>query len=67
MDVGKLLNHVNIVLYVWLFFFGMCFFFFFLTGWEFGVIPYNWHQSLELGLSGSNDRGSRKVVWNKKV
>ncbi|RVX02908.1 Retrovirus-related Pol polyprotein from transposon TNT 1-94 [Vitis vinifera] len=36
------------------------------AGWEFGLIPYNWYQSLGLGLSGSNGRGSRKGVWNKK-
>ena len=41
--------------------------FLFLTGWEFGEIPYNWYQSLGLGLSGSNDRGSKKGVWNRKV
>ena len=45
------------------FFFGVCFLYFlFLTGWEFGLIPYNWYQSLGLGLSGSNGRGSRKDV-----
>nr|CAN76388.1 hypothetical protein VITISV_037906 [Vitis vinifera] len=36
-------------------------------GWEFGLIPYNLYQSLGLGLSGSNGRGSRKDVWNRKV
>ena len=46
MDVGKLPNHVNIVLCVWFFFLWRVFFFFFfffvfLTGWEFGLIPYN--------------------------
>ena len=41
--------------------------FLFLTSWEFGLIPYNWYQSLGLGLSGSNDKGSRKGVWNRKV
>ena len=40
---------------------------FFLTGWEFGLIPYNWYQSLGLGLSGSNGSGSRKGVSNRKV
>ena len=38
-----------------------------LIGWEFGLIPYNWYQSLGLGLSGSNGRGNRKGVWNRKV
>ena len=53
-------------------FFYVCFlyllllFFLFLTGWEFELIPYNWYQSLGLGLSGSNGRGSRKGVWNRK-
>ena len=41
--------------------------FLFLTSWEFGQIPFNWYQSLGLGLSGSNGRGSRKGVWNSKV
>ena len=36
--------------------------FLFLIDWEFGLIPYNWYQSLGLGLSGSNGRGSRKSV-----
>ena len=41
MDVGKLLNHVNIVLCVWLFSLACVFsIFLFLTGWEFGLIPY---------------------------
>uniref|UniRef100_F6H3B3 Protein kinase domain-containing protein n=1 Tax=Vitis vinifera TaxID=29760 RepID=F6H3B3_VITVI len=31
-------------------------------GWEFGLIPFNWYQSLGLGLSGSNGRGSRKDI-----
>ena len=41
MDVGKLPNLVNIVLCVWLFSL-VCVFsiFLFLTGWEFGLIPY---------------------------
>ena len=54
---------------VFFFFFFACVFlyFLFLTGWEFGLIPYNWYQSLGLGLSGNNDRGSRKSVWNRKV
>ena len=29
-------------------------------------IPINWYQSLGLDLSGSNDRGNRKGVWNRK-
>ena len=47
MDVGKLPNHINIVLCVWLFFFGVCFlyYFLFLTGWEFELIPYMKHIS----------------------
>ena len=45
----------------------MCFLYFlFLIGWEFDLIPYNWYQSLGLGLSGSNGKGSREGVWNKK-
>ena len=36
--------------------------FLFLIGWEFSLIPYNWYQSLGLSLSGSNGKGSRKVV-----
>ena len=31
-------------------FFDVCFLYFlFLTNWEFGLIPYNWYQSLGLG------------------
>ena len=41
--------------------------FLFLTGWEFVLIPFNWYQSLGLGLSGNNGRGSKKYVWNRKV
>ena len=36
--------------------------FLFLIDWEFGLIPYNWYQSLGLGLSGNNGKGSRKGV-----
>ena len=54
---------VRVIIFLWRVFS----LFLFLTGWEFGLIPYNWYQSLGLGLSGSNDRGSMKAIWNKKV
>ena len=46
------------------FFFGVCFslFFCFSQVRNSGLIPYNWCQSLGLGLSGSNGRGSKKGV-----
>ena len=34
MDVGKLPNYINNVLYVWLFFFGVYFLYFVLSGLE---------------------------------
>ena len=50
-------------------FFGMCFLYLFCFSQVriLVKIPYNWYQSLGLGLSGSNGRGSRKGVWNRKV
>ena len=38
------------------------FFFFFSHVGNFRLIPYNWYQSLGLGLSGSNGRGFRKGI-----
>ena len=45
-------------------FFDVCFLYLFCFS-QVGIlvkIPYNWYQSLGLGLSGSNGRGSRKSV-----
>ena len=50
-------------------FFNVCFLYLFCFS-KVGIlvkIPYNWYQSLGLGLSGSNGRRSKKGVWNIKV
>ena len=64
MDIGKLPNHVNIILCVWLFFFGVCFlyffFFSFLTGWEF------WVNSLQhLSSFGFELQWQRQQIFSK--
>ena len=50
---------VRVIVFLWRVF---SLIFFFLISWEFGFIPYNWYQSLGLGLSGRNGKGSRKGV-----
>ena len=50
-------------------FFDVCFFYLFCFS-QVGIlvkILYNWYRSLGLGLSGSNGRGGRKGVWDRKV
>ena len=67
-DVGKLSNHLNIVLcdcFLWYIFFLSIFASHRFR--NFVYIYFNWYQSLGLGLSGSNDRRNRKGVWNRKI
>ena len=60
---------INTVLCMWFFFSLACVFSFFVSHRfrNFVSIPYNRYQSLGLGLSGSNGKGSMKGVWNRKV
>ena len=60
-------SHKYCLVRVIFFFFSMCFLYF--VSHKFGkfvLIPYNWYQSLGLGLSGSNGRGSGKVFGIEK-
>ena len=54
---------VRVIIFLWHVFFSILF----IIGLGiFVLIPFNWYQSLGLGLSGTNGKGSRKSIWNRK-
>ena len=71
MDIGKLPNHVNIVLCVWLFFFDVCFlyffFFSFLTGWEFRINYLQHLSSFGIELQWQRQQIFSKIKLRQQI